>query len=282
MKELDFKITIVGLGLIGGSLAMSLRDLNPQKLWAVDIDENVLKDAEKLGVIDKGYINSEIPLKESDLVIISLYPDLAIKFIKENINNFKSNAIITDTAGTKEKIVEEVNSFIRNDLDFIGGHPMCGSECKGFKNASKNIFKEANYILTPMDKNKEKNINVLEKIINDIGCKNIVKVSPKKHDTIIAYTSQLPHVLATTLINSNQEENANLFIGGSFKDATRVANINTDLWPNLIIENKENIINQLKNFEENINDIKNAIINEDVKTLKEIFDKGSAKKEELK
>lgn len=281
MDEFDFNITIVGLGLIGGSFAMALNELKPKNLWAVDIDEDAIKTAKDLGIIDEGYLEPEIPLMKSDIVIMCLYPELTIKFVKDNINHFKSKAVITDTAGIKSKVIEEINSFLRKDLDFIGGHPMAGKESKGISYASKDMFENANYIITPTHENKKENLELLEKIAIKIGCKNIIKVSPQKHDEIIAFTSQLPHVIASALINSDIEENTNLFIGGSFKDATRVANINARLWTEIIMDNRKNIIEKISRFEKNLSTIKDAIINEDIFSLEFILEQGRLKREEI-
>lgn len=281
MSEVDFNITIVGLGLIGGSFAMALKELNIKNLWAVDIDIDVIKTAEEMGIIDKGYTNPKIPLEKSDIVIICLYPNLVLDFIKENSDSFKSGAIITDTAGIKERLIEEVDLVLRKDLDFIGGHPMAGREYKGLEFASKEIFKGANYILTPTQKNSRKNVEKIELIIKEIGFRKIIKISPRKHDEIVAYTSQLPHIMATALINSDDEYDTNSFIGGSFKDATRVAKINSDLWTELLINNGENVLAQIKSFEERLGDFKRAIIDNERDALKSLFEKGSIKREEL-
>ncbi len=281
LKESDFNVTIVGLGLIGGSFAMALNELKPKNLWAIDIDECAIKTAKSLGIIDKGYLEPEIPLKNSDIVIICLYPESTINFVKDNINYFKSGALITDTAGIKSKIIEKINSFLRKDLDFIGGHPMAGRESKGIGLASKDIFTDANYIITPTDKNKKENIEILENIIRGIGCKNIVKVNSKKHDEIIAFTSQLPHVIASALVNSDIDKNTNLFIGGSFKDATRVANMNTQLWLEILMDNSNNIVETINIFEKNLSMIKGAIMNEDIDSLESIFEKGRFRREEI-
>ena len=154
MGGLDFNITVVGLGLIGGAFAMALKDLKPKNLWGIDIDKDSIETAENMGIIDKGYTNAETPLKDSDIVIIALYPNLTEEFIKENNEFFKIGAIITDSAGIKEALVNNINLFIREDVDFIGGHPMAGRERKGLAYASKEIFHNANYILTPTKKNK--------------------------------------------------------------------------------------------------------------------------------
>lgn len=276
----DFNITIVGLGLIGGSYAEAIKELSPKNLWAIDIDEESLKYAEKIGLIDKGYKEAEVPIKNSDIIIICLYPELTLKFLKENMKHFKSGAIITDAVGIKEKVTENINSIIRDDLDFIGGHPMAGRETSGVKSASKEIFKNANYIITPTDKNKKENIELIEDLVRKIGFSKIVKVSPRKHDEIIAFTSQLPHVIATTLMNCTYMQDVNSFTGGSFNDITRIAKINSSLWSELMIENDEHIVSQINLFQNYMTKIKNAIESKNYEQLNDILKESSKRKEE--
>ena len=282
MRNLDFSITIVGLGLIGGSYAMALRELNPKNLWAIDINEESIQYAEVSGIIDKGYIDASIPLKQSDIVIISLYPEDAVKFIKNNVENFKEGAIITDVSGIKEKIVNEVELFIPDYLDFVAGHPMAGREASGIGYASKDIFKNANYIITPTDKNKKENINIIKKLAYDIGCNNVIEVTPELHDKYVAYTSGVPHIIAAALMNSDSFDNEKgYFVGGSFRDATRVALINSSLWTELFVSNKENIIRELEEFQNNLAELKEAVKNEDTIEMKKLFDNASKKRSEL-
>jgi prephenate dehydrogenase len=283
VRNLDFSITIVGLGLIGGSYAMALRELNPKNLWAIDVNEESIQYAEVKGIIDKGYIDANIPLKQSDIVIISLYPLDAVKFIKNNIGNFKKGAIITDVSGIKERIVKEVEVFIPDYLDFVAGHPMAGREASGIGYASKDIFKNANYIITPTDKNKKENINIIKKLAYDIGCKNVIEVTPELHDKYVAYTSGVPHIIAASLMNSDSFDNEKgYFVGGSFRDATRVALINSSLWTELFVLNKENIVRELEEFQNNLAELKEAVKNEDTIGMKKLFDKAGKKRSELK
>lgn len=282
LMKLDFNITIVGLGLIGGSYAMALKELKPKNLWAVDIDSSAIKTAEDLKIIDKGYRDAKVPLSESDVVIISLYPEAAIEFIRKHKEDFKRGAVITDTSGIKESIVKEVSCSIPDYVDFIGGHPMAGRESKGLAFASKDIFKNANYIITPSNKNKKENIELVKGIAEAIGCKNIVLIDAEVHDKIIAYTSAIPHILAVALMNcDNFDKERKYFIGGSFRDATRVALINPDLWSELFISNKENILKEIEDFENNLSIMKEAIKNEDASLMKEIFYKAGSKRRKL-
>jgi len=279
----DFNITIVGLGLIGGSFAMALKELKPRNLWAIDIDKEVLETAEEMNIIDKGYTNPEIPLNNSDIVILAVYPQKTINFVKNNMNLFKSGAVITDTAGIKSNLLKEIMPVLREDLDFIGGHPMAGKEESGLKAATKDMFRNANYILTPINGNKEGNINLITEIARGMGCKKVVHLTPEKHDDIIAYTSQLPHVIAVSLIDCNSSiMGVSQFIGGSFKDTTRVATINGELWPELLLYNEENIISKIEDFEQNIKGIKDAIINHDEAFLKKRFENATKKRKEIR
>lgn len=270
----DFKsleITIVGLGLIGGSYALALKKLQPKKIWAVDIDQEVLSQAERLAVIDEGFSQGEVPLKRSDLVIVSVYPEQAISFMRENREHFKTGALITDAAGNKAKIVQEIQSLLRADLEFVGGHPLAGKECSGFTHASADIFQGANYLLTPVPGNKEESLLLLEKLIKGLGCREPIRISPAEHDRIIAYTSQLPHVLAAALMNSNRLQDIGKLTGGSFRDASRVAGMNGELWSELLMDNKENILTEIELFVDNITNIKQALQNEDRASLQEIL-----------
>ena len=273
-------ITIVGLGLIGGTYAEAIKSLNPKNLWAIDIDEESLDYAEEKGIIDKGFTDREVPLSNSDIVIMAVYPELTKQFIRESMDYFKLGAIITDSAGIKESLIEEINSMLRDDLDFIGGHPMAGRETSGVKSASAEIFKGANYIITPNDRNKEENIDIVKDLARKIGFKNVVKIDPRKHDEIIAFTSQLPHVIAITLMNCNHIENVNSFTGGSFNDVTRIAKINPSLWSELMIENSEHMINQIDIFQNYMTSIKDAIKDGNYSALNDILKESNKRKEE--
>ena len=246
MEGKNMKILVVGLGVIGGSYAMALKAAGYEEIYGRDIDPETLKKAKSLGIIKEGYMNPKDILKEIDLVIISLYPRLVKNFILENKEYFKSGAIITDATGVKELFVKEILEILPKDVDFIFGHPMAGREKKGIDYASKEVFKGANYLITLTENNKKENIELLEKIIYELGFKNIKFVTPSYHDKMIGFTSQLPHAIAVALINSDEEgRETGKFIGDSYRDLTRIANINEDLWEELFFE--------IRKFTESIN-----------------------------
>lgn len=273
-------ICIIGLGLVGGTYALALRE-NPKinKIAAIDINQEAINKAIELGIIDNGGTDSKDFLPEADLVIISLYPKLILDFIKDNLDNFKKGAIITDAAGVKKSIMDEVNK-IPLEADFIFGHPMAGREKIGLQYADKNIFKNANYILTPNEKNKSENIATLKEIIYSMGFKNVSEITADAHDEIISFTSQLTHAIAVALVNSdNMKFDTNRFVGDSYRDLTRIAKINSKLWSELFLENKENLIHKIDAFQEKMEYIKNALLNDDVDALEKEFQESTKRRE---
>mgnify|MGYP003590077956 FL=1 len=273
-------ICIIGLGLVGGTYALALRE-NPKisKITAIDIDQEAINKALELGIIDNGGTDSKDFLPEADLVIISLYPKLILDFIKDNLYNFKKGAIITDAAGVKKSIMDEVNK-IPLEADFIFGHPMAGREKIGLQYADKNIFKNANYILTPNEKNKSENIATLKEIIYSMGFKNVSEITADAHDEIISFTSQLTHAIAVALVNSdNMKFDTNRFVGDSYRDLTRIAKINSKLWSELFLENKENLIQKIDAFQEKMEYIKNALLNDDADALEKEFQESTKRRE---
>ena len=276
------RVVVVGLGVIGGSFCMALKNNGYNDVYGIDKDKNTLKKAKDMGIIKEGYIDGKDILKTADLVIISIYPKLLIDFIKENRNNFKDGAIITDTTGIKEMFVEDIVSIIPSGVDFIFGHPMAGREKKGIDYADDKVFKGANYIITPININKKENIEFIKKLIYNLGFKNIKVINPSFHDKIIAFTSQLPHVLAVSLINSDEENrDTGYFIGDSYRDLTRIANINEKLWTELFLGNKENLLEVIENFNKEFLTLKKAIEEEDKDKLIEIFKKATKRRENL-
>lgn len=277
-----FKVTIVGLGVIGGAFAQALKLIGASKVYGIDICEATLKKAKILGFIDDGYTDGSVALPESDLVIVALYPDSLEKFILDNNQFFKKNSIITDTLGIKNKISETIKPLVRNDVDFILGHPMAGKEKKGIEFADMNVFKNANYILIRDNTNKKENLEFLESLIYKIGFKNINYLTTQEHDEIVAFTSQLTHILAVTLINSDTEKyNTAKFIGDSYRDLTRIAKINEVLWTELFLGNKSNLINMIENFENKLSQIKNYLINDDKEQLQKEFITSTKRREKL-
>jgi len=276
------KILVVGLGVIGGSFTMALKEAGYDDVYGIDIDEESLEKAKKLGLIKDGFTSGQEIVKNADIIIISLYPRLVKKFIIDNKNNFKDGAVITDATGIKKMFIEDIVNILPENIDFVFGHPMAGREKKGIDFATSQVFKGANYILTPVARNKEENLNLIEDLVYKIGFKRVRRITPEYHDEMIGYTSQLPHSLAVALVNSDVEgRETGSFIGDSYRDLTRIANINEDLWSELFLGNKTNLLASIENFEIELDKIKYAIENDDTEALKEIFIKSTKRREKL-
>lgn len=280
MGECDFKVTIIGLGLIGASYAKALKKLDFKTVWGVDLSSEVLSKAEKYGIIDEGFLKPENALEASDIVIIALYPKATLNFVKKYKEHFRKNSIITDTAGLKASIVSEIQEILPENVEFVGGHPMAGKEGKGLEMSSEAIFEGANYIITPSEKNKAESLEFIEQLAYRMGCGKVITMSPEEHDKIIAYTSQLTHALAVSMVNCC-EADVKAFIGNGFKDLTRIAINNSSLWSELLIENRENLIGKIGDFQRELEEIKRALIKQDENYIREKFEKANIKRKGL-
>ena len=284
-KIKEMSVAIVGLGVIGAAFAESFKNIGIKTVYGIDIDEMTIRKAEDKGIITKGYLETKEPLEKSDLVIITLYPNLMKSFFINNINNFKENAIITDVVGIKEKIIKDIDPIIEKsgrNIDLIFGHPMAGREKRGIDFADSRVFKDANYIIIKDEKNKKENLELLSEIVKCMGFKKVSFLTAQEHDEIIAFTSQLTHAIAVSLVNSDSEKyDTNRFIGDSYRDLTRIAKINEDLWAELFMGNKKNLLKMIQQFERELDIIKDALNDNDLGTLKEKFIMSTKRREKI-
>ena len=276
------KILIVGLGVIGGGYAMALKEAGYKEVYGMDKNLETLDKAKKLGIIQEGFVNEDDIISKVDLIVIAIYPNLVKDFIFRNKDKFKENTVITDVTGIKGLFIHDINEVLPNNIDFVFAHPMAGREKQGIDYATNEVFKGANFLIIENERNKKENVNLIERLAYEIGFKNIQRISFTFHDEIIAFTSQLPHILAVALINSDVEgRNTGEFIGDSYRDLTRIANINEKLWSLLFLGNKENLLNVMDSFEEEFQKIKKCIKDDDEKQLQELFIKSTKRREKL-
>ena len=272
-------ITVVGLGVIGGSYVQALKGLG-YEVYGVDKDEKTLLKAKEDGYIIEGFTDGHEIIKKSDLTIICLYPSLVLEFISSH--TFKKGSMITDVVGIKSYFLEKALEIVDDDVEYVSGHPMAGREKKGYEYASKDVFKNANYIVIEHPSNKKESISFMCDFVAQLGFKSVKIMSPYDHDEIISFTSQLPHTIAVALMNSDdQKYDTGKYIGDSFRDLTRIANINADLWSELFLNNKEYLLNSMKRFEEEFDRLKFALIHDDQQTLKKMFEESSSRREKL-
>ncbi len=271
MIDLNKKFLIVGLGLLGGSYALGLKKRG-HYVSAIDIDEKSINYALNNGIIDKGSTKDDVELiREADVIISGLYPKMVKSWIIDNQKYFKSGVLLSDVTGVKRGIIYDIQKNLRADCEFLGVHPMAGKEVKGVYHSDPDIFLPANLILTPTEKNSKEAIKFFHEFGIELRFNNICVLSPEKHDEMIGYLSQLTHVIAVSLMNANDNPNLNEYTGDSFRDLTRIAKINENLWTELFLMNKDYLVKEIEVFVDEMNDFKNKLISEDVEGMKQKF-----------
>lgn len=265
----DKKILIVGLGLIGGSYARSLTKKGFY-VTAITRSASSIEYALNEKIIAKGYdYVNEDAVREADIIVFSLYPKVFAKWIEENQHLFKSGAIITDVTGVKSCLVYDIQDKLRSDVEFIAAHPMAGREVYGVENSDDRIFYGANYIVVPTEKNTEYAIKICKDLGILLGFERISTLSPEEHDEMIGFVSQLTHCIAVSLMTCCDNEHLVAYTGDSFRDLTRIARINEDMWSELFMLNKDALLEQMDIFAKEFENLRNMIKNEEVEPMKE-------------
>ena len=265
----DAAFLIVGLGLMGGSYAKALKKQG-FKVYAIDRDPESISFALKNGIIDKGSVNSDPKLiAEADYIVIALYPTLVTDWIRDNQVYFTPGVKITDVTGIKSSVVYSVQDILRPDVEFIAAHPMAGRELSGVRNSDPNIFIKANYIVVPTKKNSKEAIEWCKELGETLGFSRISELTPEDHDRAIAFVSQLTHCIAISLMTCTDNEHLCEYTGDSFRDLTRIARINENMWTELFFLNKEALLREMDLFIDEFMSIRNLIEHENGSELKD-------------
>ena len=274
----DTKILIVGLGLIGGSYAQGLSEAGFE-VGAIDRKQTSIDFALEHGFIKHGRTGADPDyIKDFDLLVFALYPHIFINWIKENQQYIKSGALLTDVTGVKSGLAEEIQSVLRPDLEFIGAHPMAGREVSGVENADSKIFVGANYIVTPTEKNSKEAIGVCKRLGKVLGVKMISELTPEKHDEMIGFLSQMTHCIAISLMVCKDAAEMAEYTGDSFRDLTRIAKINDEMWSELFLINKKELVAQMELFEKHFEKLKKSIEDGDRETMREMMRLSTARR----
>lgn len=267
----DMKILIVGLGLIGGSYAEALSKKG-YEVGAIDQKQEAIDFALRKGYIasgktsvDKDYVG------KFDIVVFALYPHAFVEWIEKYQNCLKSGAIVTDVTGVKGGVVCDVQNALRKDVEFIAAHPMAGRECSGVENAKAEIFEGANYIVVPTEKNTQEAIELCKDLGRELGFKHISELSVKQHDETVGFLSHLTHCIAVSLMVCKESEHLADYTGDSFRDLTRIAKINDEMWSELFLLNKDEIVEQMNLFEQHFGKLKECIQNDDREGIREMM-----------
>lgn len=273
------KIGIIGLGLIGGSLGRQIIKNTSHTVYGYDISEDAMLKAQMLNAYHER-LDTEAEVIDLDILIVALCPEATIKTIRELAPRMKKNGIIIDTCGTKRKVVAAMSELedMYPDVGFVGVHPMAGREFSGISHSTATLFEHAYIILTPIRTDLESEEKVRAFFL-ETGCEGITVASAATHDKIIAYTSQLAHVVSSAYIRNPLSETYLGFSAGSFRDMTRVAKLNPDMWTELFTENKDNLIACIDDLRNRLGEYRDALAGGDDVKLKAILEEGTRMKE---
>lgn len=272
-------ILICGLGLIGASLAKTLEKNTNHTVLGWNRTESVTEKALRDGVIDKtGDIDSL--MAEADITFVNFYPEAIVPFILEHKNSFKKDSVVTDSCGIKTKICRAMEKE-KLDFYFIGAHPMAGREVGGYDNSLDNLYDNASFIVTPVDGTPRNKVDALVGLAENMGFARTVVTTPEHHDEMIAFTSQIAHVLACSYVLSPLAPSHAGYSAGSYRDVSRVARINADMWADLFIDNKEALVKEIDDLVSNLMQFKYNIVNEDSPALKDLMNRANKIKEEI-
>lgn len=267
----DINFLIIGLGLMGGSYARALKK-HGFYVEAIDKNSDSIEYALSEGIIDAG--NTETTkeaLQRADVIVFALYPHVFLDWLKDYRDYIKKETLITDVTGVKTVIVEKAQEALGDRAEFIAAHPMAGREVYGVRNSDERIFNGANYIVVPTEKNTEEAVEVCKQLGELLGFSKISVLSPEEHDAMIAFLSQLTHAIAVALMCTNGDPKLCDYTGDSFRDLTRIANINDAMWSELFLMNKDALLSQTDAFIEQITKMRDMLKEDDREGIREMM-----------
>ena len=270
------KVGVVGLGLIGGSMAKAVKKKTEHEVIGWDISETIRYSAILMEAVH-GFMEEGNP-KDCDIVLIALYPQMTVDYIKEHAKDFKKGAVVVDCAGIKRAVCRQVQSVAEeNGFSFVGAHPMAGVERSGFTYSTADMFNGATLIVTPYTGTDIGMMNALSMFFKKLGFAKLKVATDAEHDQMIAYTSQLAHVVSSAYVKGVLSSNFKDFSGGSFQDMTRVARLNENMWTELFLANSDNLANEIDGLIERMQAYSKAIRAEDADTLRQLLKEGREK-----
>lgn len=264
-------ILIVGLGLMGGSYARALTKKG-YSISAIDISRRSIDYALENRLIAYGTTETEPDLiARADLIVFALYPHTFRQWISQNQQYIRPGAVITDVTGVKSCIVYDIQSILRPDVEFIAAHPMAGRERSGVEYSDDGVFRGANYIVTPTDRNTDEAIELCRALGAELGFEKISVISPELHDEMIAFLSQLTHCIAVALMTAGDNPNLRYYTGDSFRDLTRIAKINDEMWSELFLLNRDALLREMDAFSREFGRLRHCIESGDRETMRDMM-----------
>lgn len=274
------RIVVVGLGLIGGSMAMALRGFEDYEIIGVDLSQPTLRYAIEHEVCDHVTSSPSQVIPHADVVILALHPQGIVQFLETYRNDFKGGSLVTDVGGIKTAVVKAAEGLPEN-VDFIGAHPMAGTEFSGIEHAFGEMFYDAHLILTPRPTSTPEHIALLERMAAYLGCKDVYKTTPEAHDDMIAYTSQVMHIIAVAVCDDPKLFDCKGFEGSSFRGCTRVAALDVGLWTELFSLNSPALLNVMDRLLENLQSYRDTLATGNMTQLSEKLAYSAARKRKM-
>lgn len=265
------EILIVGLGVIGGGYARALTRQG-YRVSCITKEQKDIDYAVAHGIIHSGYTEPrpEI-LAAAELVVLALYPHTAVEWMRENQNFLRPGTLVTDVTGVKARFIREMQAFLRTDIEFISAHPMAGRESSGVEYSNDEVFRGANYIVVPTDRNTREGIAVCRRLGEILGFGRVSELDAESHDRMIAFLSQLTHCIAVALMNCHQGAGLESYTGDSFRDLTRIAKINDEMWSELFLWNREALLAQMEVFEKTFDRLRGMLERGDREGMREMM-----------
>ena len=275
------KFLIVGLGLLGGCYAMALKRKG-FTVYAITKNEQDIKYALENNLIDRGTteVDEEI-IKSADIIVFALYPHVFKEWIKEYGHLIKEGTVITDVTGVKSCIVYEVQAMLKQGVEFIAAHPMAGREVSGVQNSDDAIFKEANYIVVPTENNTFGAIELCKELGEILGFASVSVLDPEKHDEMIAFLSQLTHCIAVSLMCANDNPGLVFYTGDSFRDLTRIAKINDEMWSELFLANRDALLKEMEKYRKTFDKLYECVKNNNREEMRSMMRISSERREKF-
>ena len=266
-------VAIVGLGLIGGSMAKSIKNRTANTVWGADLNSETMTMARMCGAIDAPLTEENLP--QADLVLVAIRPGAAIEWVRQHADRIAKSAILVDLCGVKRTVVAAIAPIAEQyGFAYIGGHPMAGRERGGFTASTEDLYVGASMILTPDKRTDMRLLETLKSFFLDLGFAGLTFSTPEEHDRIIAFTSQLAHIVSSAYVKSPEAQRRRGFSAGSFQDMTRVARLDEDMWTELFLDDEDFLTKELDELIGHLTDYRNALRDKDAQRLHDLLKEG--------
>ncbi|MCL2747186.1 MAG: prephenate dehydrogenase/arogenate dehydrogenase family protein [Oscillospiraceae bacterium] len=278
---MPYRVCLVGLGLMGGSMAYALKGFRDCEIVGADSDPDVCTRVLRAGAVSRAYGDAAEAVSGASLVIFCVYPHHIPPLIRACASHFQQGAVVSDICGVKTGLYQTLAPLIPDTIDYVGAHPMAGRERDGFENACPTLYRGSGFLITPLPKSKPSGIALLRELADHIGAARIEVIDPAHHDRIIAYTSDLMHIAAAGLCLDFHPDMTLAYTAGAFRDCTRIADINPDAWRELLLANRDNTLEALDAYIEDLRRMRGAIARRDGATLAGLLAQAGDNKREM-